>query len=90
MSDIGNIEMHQKNRWRRKSMKLIDHVTKKEIGDMEFRPFRVNEKFRMRTEKGASYFIVTGVDYSGDGKLFLFEMTKEQWDRGLEIKDLLV
>jgi len=30
------------------------------------------------------------VDYSDDGKVYFFEMTKDQYNKGLRIKDLLV
>lgn len=73
-------------------MKIIDHVTKEETGEMAFSDFQVNDRFRIPLGDGQQllYFIVTGVDYSGDGKLTVFEMNREQWERGLEIKDLLV
>jgi hypothetical protein len=72
-------------------MKVIDHVTKNEIGEMKFNSFKVDDTFRIQFSDGSQkYYLVTGVDYSDDGKVYFFEMTKDQYNKGLRIKDLLV
>lgn len=70
---------------------MIDHVTKQEIGEMEYTHFRVDETFRIPFKDGSvKYYLVTGLDGGGEGKVYLFELMKKQYDQGLRIRDVLI
>lgn len=71
-------------------MKIIDHVTKEQIGEMEFANFSVNSRFKIPLGEGRVLrLLVTDVDYS-DNSITVFELSQEQWDNGHKIKDVLV
>ncbi|GIN22532.1 hypothetical protein [Siminovitchia fordii] len=68
-------------------MKLIDHTFREVIGEMEYIPFHVNDKFRIPLKDKQRYFIVTGHDDYGN--IIVFELNRDQYYAGMEIKDLL-
>lgn len=73
-------------------MKIIDHVTKKEIGKFnEFVDFKPNNRFMLPSKDGKCLkFLVIDVDYSEEGSVTVFELNDRQWEKGCRIKDVLV
>lgn len=70
-------------------MKIIDHTTKKLIGEVEFVDFSINDSFGIPLNDRTVYFLVTDIN-NINGSITVFEISKEQYQKGMKIKDVLI
>lgn len=78
-------------------MKLIDHLTNKEIVGIPSRQLRsyyienlINKHLTVTNGDDVRYYLITGHVYSTPDYCVLYELTKRQYDNRVQIHEILV